>query len=147
VSARLGPVQRAVLLIMADGTARTTDRVESDAMLSTGRGYSALMGLARRGYVERDHTSGHDGMLWSLSDKGQTLAEDVHGLREGEEDDPTPRCPHGRAEDEPCKDCRLGPWRCNDCGTVVTGGTRAPHRREAHGEWRYRRAGQFTWAG
>lgn len=145
MSVRLGPVQRALLLLLADGEARSVARIESDLLLSPGRARGALDGLARRGLVDRDATSGHGLMLWALSGNGQTLAEEVHGLTDDAE---SPRCPHGRPEDEPCKGCRLGPWRCSACGELVRGGQRAPHRYDAHGETRGQKPRvSFTWAG
>lgn len=106
MTARLGTVQRVVLLLLADGDARSSSRVEMDLLLDTGRAYGALMGLARRGYVDRDHTSGHGEMLWHLTRAGQELAEQVHGLAEPEDDDEPVTCVHGRFLDGPCRDCR-----------------------------------------
>lgn len=146
-AAGLGPVQRFVLLILADGTARSVERIAMDGLADEGRIRGALAGLGRRGLVDRDHTSGTSSgrmlTLWSLSTEGQEVADRVHHL--GAEEGEVPRCPHGRPTDEPCKGCRLGPWRCPDCGQLVRGGQRAPHRREVHGETRYR-PGRIAWA-
>lgn len=144
-AAGLGPVQRLLLLLLADGTPRSVARIDTDTLLSPGRARSALEGLSRRSLVERDHTSGDrsgdHGIQWFLTDRGQAVAVDLHGLDEEQ----VPRCPHGRPEDEPCRACREGLWRCDQCGQLVRGGQRAPHRREVHGVWKYRRTG-WTWA-
>jgi DNA-binding MarR family transcriptional regulator len=140
--AGLGPVQRAVLLILADGAARTVDRVEMDGLLTRGRAYGALDGLARRGLVDRRYELHERGASYYLTDDGQDVANQVHHL--GDEEEAIPRCPHGIPEDEPCRECRVGPWRCPDCGDLVRGGQRAPHRREVHGDTRYR---GWVWAG
>lgn len=143
MTARVGPTQRAVLLILADGNGRTPERIEMDGLLSAGRAYPALEGLARRGYVDRRHDLHERAAVYYLTDDGQALANEVHGL--GEEDGESPRCPHGRPEDEPCKECRTGPWRCDACGDVIRGGLRYPHLRERHPGARVG-PGRFTWA-
>jgi DNA-binding MarR family transcriptional regulator len=143
----LGPVQRALLLILADGQARTVGRIEMDGLLTPGRAYGALDGLARRGLVERRYELHERGASYYLSEEGQEVANRIHGLGD-EVDESTPRCPHGRPGDEPCTECRVGPWRCPDCGEVVRGGQRAPHRREVHGEAAYRPSRvAWAWAG
>lgn len=145
----LGHVQRAVLLMLANGNACSVTRIESDMLMSAGRVRGALEGLSRRGLVARDHTSGDRSgdrsIQWSLTDEGMALARKVHGL---DDDDEGPRCPHGTPAGWPCKGCRLGPWRCDDCGEVVRGGYRSLHRFDAHGEQRGQRTRiTFTWAG
>jgi DNA-binding MarR family transcriptional regulator len=146
-AAGLGPVQRYVLLILADGQARTVDRIETDALMTPGRAYGALDGLARRGLVERRYELHERGASYYLSEKGQEVANRIHHLTD-EQEDTRPRCPHGTPEGEPCKECRVGPWRCPDCGELVRGGQRAPHRRETHGETTYRPGRiAWTWAG
>lgn len=145
--AALGHVQRAVLLMLADETPRSAARIENDMLMSAGRVRGALERLGRRSLVERDHTSGDrsgdHGIQWSLTAAGLELARAVHHL---DDEHPAPTCPHGREEDWPCRDCREGPWRCKTCGEIVRGGERAPHRRDVHGIWKYRRDA-YEWAG
>lgn len=147
--AGLGLVQRFLLLLLADGTARSVERIAMDSRMDEGRARGALAGLGRRGLVDRDHTSGTSSgrmlILWSLSAEGQEVATRLHHLGDEEGEDATPRCPHGQPEDWPCKACRVGPWRCPDCGHLVRGGQRALHRREVHGETRYR-PGRIAWS-
>jgi len=137
----LGPVQRAILLLLADGTPRTVARVELDLMLDRGRAYGSLMALGNRGLAERGFSTGPL-MEWRLSDNGQVVAEREHGLTE---DADVPRCAHHIELGQPCQACRIGPWRCKSCGDVVRGGQRGPHRRDhvARGE----RKPRFTWNG
>jgi DNA-binding MarR family transcriptional regulator len=145
MTARVGPTQATVLLCLADGNARTVERIETDMLLPAGRVYGALQGLARRGYVDRRHELHERGASYYLTDDGQALAEQVHDLAEPEEEPEPETCPHGRPMPGPpfCPDCRDGLWRCNACAELVAGGKRGPHLREKHGRWQ---ADAFTWA-
>jgi len=140
VSARVGPTQRVVLLCLMDGYGRTADRIDTDMLLSPGRAAGALRGLEQRGLAQRALEL-HSGMVWTLTEDGSALAAELYPDAEAEQ----PRCAHGRPQDEPCQECRTGPWRCGTCGDTVRGGQRAPHSREVHGDWT--RQTTYTWAG